>query len=137
MIITLKMLHLLALVFGSLASLGNIYLGFANGPHDLDAPAYTNRLRKMYRITGLIAIITLWITGLALLLGKYGVWVPGFAFSAKIAFAVLITVYLLFVNLMSSGWAKAGGPPSYMPMLTWISFLALVFTVVFAVAAFG
>lgn len=137
MIITLKILHLLALVFGSIASLGNIYLGFAKGPHDLAAPDYTNMLRKLYRRTGLGAVVVLWISGLLMMIGKYGVWVPGFAFNAKIAFALILTAIVLFTNLMAPGWARSGGPPSYLPVLIWISFISLALVVVFAVAAFG
>ena len=102
MIIVLKILHLLALVFGSIASLGNIYLGFAKGPHDLAAPDYTNMLRKLYRRTGLGAIVVLWVTGLLMMIGKYGVWVPGFAFNAKITFALILTAIVLFTNLMAA-----------------------------------
>ena len=69
---TIKTLHLLALVFGSAAALGNIYLGLAKGPHDLAAPDYTNTLRKAYRYTSLFAIIVLWLTGLFLLMARYG-----------------------------------------------------------------
>ncbi len=137
MIVLLKILHLLALIFGSIASLGNIYLGFAKGPHDLAAPDYTNTLRKFYRLTGLGAIIVLWITGVMLMFSKYGLWVPGSAFKAKIIFALAITAVVLFVNLMSPGWARRGGPPSYLPAVTWIGFISLVLVVVFAVAAFG
>ena len=78
-----KAIHLLALVFGSVAALGNIYLGLAKGPHDLAAPGFNNTLRKAYRYTSLFAIIALWGSGIVLLL-TYGGWVPGFAFTAKI-----------------------------------------------------
>lgn len=135
--VAIKILHLLALVFGSIASLGNIYLGFARGPHDLDAPGYTNTLRKMYRYTGLLAIGVLWATGLILLFGRYGIWVPGFAFNAKIVFAVVITAVVLYMNLMAPGWARRGGPPSYVPIISWIGFISLVLVVVFAGMAFG
>ena len=121
MILTfVKAIHLLALVFGSASALGNIYLAMAKGPHDLAAPGYTNTLRKAYRYTSLFAIIVLWATGLILLFGHHGVWVPGFAFNAKIAFALVLTAIIVFLNFMAPGWARSGGPPGYVPVLHWI-----------------
>ena len=137
MIIALKILHLVALMFGSLAALGNIYLSLSKGPHDLAAPAYTNMLRKFYRITGLAAIIILWASGLLLLFAKYGVWITDIAFHSKIAIVILLTAINLFVNFMAPKWARRGGPPSYLPMLTWIGVVSLLLIVVLAVIAFG
>ena len=137
MLIGLKILHMLALVFGSVASLGAIYLGLAKGPHDLAAPDYTNTLRKMFRFTSLGAISVLWVTGIMLLFGKYDVWAIGFAFQAKLVFAAILTAIILFVNFMSLSWSRSGGPPSYMGVLSWISLTCLLLIVVFAVVAFG
>ena len=137
MIIAFKILHLLALMFGSVAALGNIYLALSKGPHDLAAPAYTNTLRKFYRITGLSAIIVLWASGLLLLFAKYGVWVQGFAFNAKIAFVFLLTAINLFVNFMAPKWARSGGPPSWLPMLVWTGAASLLLIVILAAVAFG
>ncbi len=133
----IKAFHLLALVFGSAAALGNIYLGLAKGPHDLAAPGYTNTLRKAWRYTSLFAIIVLWATGLVLMFARYGIWIPGFAFNAKIAFALVLTAIILFMNLMAPGWARRGGPPSYVPVLSWISAVSLLLIVTLAAFAFG
>ena len=135
--ILLKSLHILALVFGSAASLGNIYLALSAGPHDLAAPGFTNTLRKFYRLTALGAIAVLWVTGLLLMIWRYGIWVEGFAFTAKIALAVVLTAIVFFLNLMAPGWARRGGPPAYLPALHWIGSFCLLGIVVFAVAAFG
>lgn len=137
MLITLKALHLLALMFGSASALGNLYLGFASGPHDLAAPAYTNTLRKIFRSTGLIAIILLWISGLVLFVAQYGGRVDGIAFHLKIAFVLLLSAYIFFINIMAPKWAKRGGPPSYIPALSWISAIALIVIVVLAVVTFS
>ena len=132
----IKAIHLLALVFGSAASLGNIYIGLAKGPHDLAAPGYTNTLRKAYRFTSLIAIIALWASGIFLLL-MHGGWVPGFAFSAKLTLVAVMTCIIFFMNLMAPSWARNGGPPSYVPILSWINAVSLLLIVTLAAFAFG
>jgi len=133
----MKAIHLLALVFGSVAALGNIYLALAKGPHDLAAPGFTNTLRKAYRYTSLFAITVLWLSGLILMLWGHGLWVEGFAFSAKIALAVVLTAIILFMNLMAPGWSRSGGAPSYVPTLSWISAISLLLIVALAAFAFG
>ena len=133
----LKSLHFLALVFGAAASLGNIYLALSAGPHDLAAPGFTNTLRKFYRLTALGAITVLWATGLLLMVWRYGLWVEGIAFNAKIMLAVVLTAIIFFLNLMAPGWARSGGPPSYVPVLHWVGSFCLIGIVVFAVAAFN
>ncbi|MCB1423318.1 MAG: hypothetical protein KDJ69_12810 [Nitratireductor sp.] len=133
----LKSLHFLALVFGAAASLGNIYLALSAGPHDLAAPGFTNTLRKFYRLTALGAITVLWATGLLLMVWRYGLWVEGIAFNAKIMLAVVLTAIIFFLNLMAPGWARSGGPPSYVPVLHWVGSTCLIGIVVFAVVAFN
>lgn len=134
--ILIKIIHLLALVFGSVASLGNIYLMLSKGPHDLDAPGYTNMLRKLYRLTALGAIIVLWLSGLILLM-RYGGWVPGSAFTIKLTLVVVLTLIIFFLNFMAPGWARRGGPPGYVPALHWIGASCLLLVVIFAGFAFG
>lgn len=133
----LKTLHLLALVFGAAASLGNIYLMLAKGPHDLPAPALANALRKWYRLTALGAILTLWATGIVMLPLRYGFGVEGFAFNAKIALAGLLLAIIAYLNWKAPVWARRGGPPAYVPALHMIGAASLLLAVIFAVAAFG
>ena len=135
--IILKSLHFLALVFGAAASLGNIYLALSTGPHDLAAPGFTNMLRKLYRLTALGAIVTLWVTGLILMAWRHGIWIDGFAFNAKIALAALLTAIILFLNAMAPRWARSGGPPSYVPVLHWLGAALLLSIVLLAAIAFG
>ncbi|MCB1427867.1 MAG: hypothetical protein KDJ66_01920 [Nitratireductor sp.] len=132
---TLKMLHLLALAFGSVSSLGNVYLMLSKGPHDLDAPGFTNMLRKLYRLTALGAIVTLWVTGLLMKFMRYG-WVPGLAFHAKIALALLLLAIIVFVNLMAPGWARRGGPPAWVANVHVIAAASFLATVILAVLVF-
>lgn len=132
----LKMLHLLALVFGAVASLGNIYILLARGPHDLPAPGLINGLRKWYRLTALGAILVLWLTGVALTVLRYG-WVEGFSFNAKLFLAAGLLGIIGFLNFMAPRWAARGGPPAYVTSLHFIGAAMLLLAVIFAVAAFG
>jgi hypothetical protein len=138
MIIALKIIHLLALLFGAAASFGNLYILMAKGPHDLPAPGFVNQLRFLFRITALGAIVTLWASGILLMFAKYGWWVDSFSFDAKIVFATILLLIILFLNLLAMRAPKGpGGPPSYVPVLHMIGAACLVMAVAFAVAAFG
>ncbi len=133
----LKILHLLALAFGAVASLGNVYLMLSAGPHDLAAPGFTNMLRKMFRLTALVALAVFWVSGLLMMLWRYGIWVEGGAFAIKIGAVSLLTLSVLFLNLMAGGWARSGGPPSYVKTLHWGNAVLFLFGVVTAGIAFG
>lgn len=133
---TIKAIHLLALVLGSGASLGNIYLIMARGPHDLPAPELTNALRKWYRLSALVAIVTLWVTGLLLALSGDGL-VSGNTFTIKLVFATVLLAIVVYLNLMAAGWARRGGPPAYVPSMHLAGTACLLGAVIFAAYAFG
>jgi uncharacterized membrane protein len=129
----LKLVHLLALVFAATASLGNIYLFLSAGPHDLAAPGFTNRLRVLYRMTALGAVIAFWISGLLMLVFGHGFWVDGVLFGIKFGLAILISLSVIFLNVMAGGWARGGGPPSYVKTLHWMN--AIVFLLIVTTSA--
>jgi cytochrome bd-type quinol oxidase subunit 2 len=133
---TIKAIHLLALVLGAGASLGNIYLMLARGPADLPAPALTNALRKWYRLTALVAIVTLWLTGLLLVLTG-DAYVENTAFTYKIAFALALLAIIVFLNIMAPMWARRGGPPTWVSSLHITGTLCLLASVAMAAYAFG
>lgn len=133
---TIKAIHLLALVLGSGASLGNIFLLLARGPHDLPAPELTNALRKWYRLSALVAILTLWVSGLLLALSGDG-YVSGYTFAVKMVFATVLLGIVVFVNAKAAGWSRRGGPPAYVPTLHLAGTACLAGAVIFAVYAFS
>ncbi len=133
---TLKAVHLLALVLGSGASLGNIYLMLARGPHDLPAPDLVNSLRKWYRLSALLAILTLWVTGLLMSVSGDG-WIDSSAFTLKLIFAAVLLAIIGFLNLMAAGWSRSGGPPAWVPSLHVTAALCLIASVVAAAYAFA
>jgi hypothetical protein len=129
-------LHLLALVFGSAASLGNIYILLASGPHDLPAPGFVGALRKWYRLTALGAIVTLWLTGVILIAMQPGL-AQSTAFNLKLFFASLLLAIIGFLNFMAPRWSRRGGPPSYVSSLHMAGAASLFLAVILAVAAFN
>jgi cytochrome bd-type quinol oxidase subunit 2 len=133
---TIKAIHLLALMLGAGASLGNIFLLLARGPHDLPAPELTKALRKWYRLSALVAIITLWLTGVLMSLSGDG-WIDGQAFTSKLIFAAALLGIIGYVNFMAAGWARRGGPPAYVSALHVTGALLLAGTVVAAAYAFA
>ncbi len=133
---TIKAIHFLALVLGAGASLGNIYLMLARGPHDLPAPELTKALRKWYRLSALVAILVLWITGLAMALSGDG-WIASNAFNAKLVFATALLAIILFLNLMAASWARRGGPPGWVQSLHVAGTACLLGAVIFAAYAFS
>lgn len=135
--IFLKAIHLLALLFGSAASLGNLYILMAKGPHDLPAPGFIKQLRFFFRITAMAAISLLWVSGVMLMLVRYGWWIDGFAFDVKIAFATLLLVLITFINLWSWRATPTNAPPSWMPVLHFIGVVSLILTTLFAVVSFN
>jgi len=133
----LKALHFLALAFGAAASLGNIYLMLARGPHELPDPGRHNELRKLYRLTAMAAIALLWITGLLLLVFGHGGWVTGIAFAGKIILVLLLTAIVALLNVMAPYWAQRGGPPGWVPAVHVTGAVSLLTIVALAAFAFG
>lgn len=133
----LQSLHFLALAFGAVASLGNVYLVLSSGPHDLAAPGFTNQLRKLYRFTALVALAVFWITGLLMLFARYGLWLEGFGFNAKILLVGILTLSVVFINLMSPQWGRSGGPPAYVKYLHWLNAFLLIGAIILAAIAFN
>ncbi|MCP4184263.1 MAG: hypothetical protein GY761_13265 [Hyphomicrobiales bacterium] len=138
MVELIKIIHLLSLMFGAVASFGNLYMMMAKGPHDLPAPEFANQLRTLFRFTALGAIIVIWISGILLMLINYGWWVQSFAFDVKITFATILLLIIIFLNLMTGRSSKSSGdPPSYIPVLHTVGSASLVLAVIFAVISFG
>ncbi len=138
MVELIKIIHLLALMFGAAASFGNLYMMMAKGPHDLPEPEFANQLRALFRFTALGAIIVIWISGILLMLINYGWWVQSLAFDVKITFATIVLLIIIVLNLMAMWSSKSsGGPPSYIPVLHTIGAASLVLAVIFAVISFG
>lgn len=134
---TLKLFHFLALVFGAAASLGNVYLMLSKGPHDLDAPGFTNMLRKLYRTTALGAILLFWASGIPMYLWLHGFEAPGKVATLKLLSVLVLTGIVLFVNIMAPGWTRRGGPPDYLSSIHWLAAGLLLLAVVCAPYAFG
>ena len=137
MIAIIKFLHLFGLMFGATASLGSLYIMLSKGPHDLPTPGQFNQMRKLFRLTALLAIALLWASGLLLMFIKYGLWPGGFAFTAKIALVAVLTVIIVLTNFLAPGWARRGGPPGWANYMQIAAAFILVLIVALAAIAFA
>lgn len=133
---TVKMLHLLAMALGAAASFGNVFLLLARGPHDLPAPALENALRRWWRQAALVAILTLWATGLFMAV-VYDGWPSSYAFNMKLALAFALLLLIGWFNWMAPGWSRRGGPPSYVSALHIAGAMMLIAAIVFGVFSFA
>ncbi len=141
MYITLKALHLLALLLGGA---GTVTPAIATrvlkrlhhkGP---PPPALAMTLR-LVAIAALFAIMLLWITGLAMYSIKYpgvdlGIW-----FIVKLVAATLILIISVTVNLMAARAARTERPPNATRMrrLALASRGLLILAIIAAVITFG
>lgn len=140
MIEAMKVLHYLALAAGLGMSSANVLLGLRMARHgDAAVRGELAALQRLFGLIGLNAVLVLWASGAALYFMIYGGEAPpGAWFHAKIGFAVLLTVTVLFLRMMLWRAASYGMPPSPLAM-RWggriVPLLAVV-AVICAVAAF-
>ncbi len=114
MFITLKIVHLLALLLGGAGSVAPAVAARVlkrtkhNGP---PPPALALTLR-IIGIGGLIAIVLLWITGLSMYSLRYSGADLGIWFAVKLVAATLILGISTWMNLMAARSARTGTPPN-------------------------
>ena len=113
MFITLKLLHMLALLLGGAATLGPIVLqrSLALSGQTTPAPSTPLALRA-FGITGLLAILILWITGLMMLSQGYDGASFGIWFAVKMLAATAILLAAITLNFLAARAARNGTPPN-------------------------
>ena len=117
LIIILKFFHYLSLFLAGGLGVANIIL-FKNHQKAGTAPAPPVRITMMTLARlGLIAIVILWVTGIALTHKIYGSFALGWAFHLKLFGATILLGAVAFLNLHLAQRARAGNPPSPTVML--------------------
>jgi uncharacterized membrane protein len=112
LIIILKFFHYLSLFLAGGLGVANAML-FKNHQKADTAPAPPVRKTMMTLARlGLIAIIILWVTGIALTHKIYGSFALGWAFHLKLFGATILLGAVAFLNLHVTQQARAGNPPS-------------------------
>lgn len=139
MLVTLKIIHLLCLYAAGAAGVGSAVLmartAAEGGP---PAPVVAGSLGILGRI-GLVAILLIWLTGVALVWTGPGDLALGWAFFLKLAAAALVLVAVLALTRTRLAAARAGAPPdpARMKSLGQAAFAGTVLAVILAVIAFN
>lgn len=140
MFITLKIIHLLALILGgtsSIVTLGIQRFLAKSGVKGPPPKPIANIMRAM-GLSGLSAIILLWITGLVMLVQNYSGADLGIWFSIKLIAATLIFGISAFMNFATAR-ARNGGPAVSPPLMKTLGSairILLLLAIISAVIAF-
>ncbi len=136
MLIVLKVVHLYALILGSVGGMGTgILMSGAEGP----PTAQVVSVLKLFKTFGMIAVALLWLTGLLLVWIEYGTLALGLAFSLKLVAAIVLTALIFGSASVAAKARRAGVPPdaALMEKLGKTSALMSFVAVVCAVIAFN
>lgn len=108
---TLKILHFLALLLGGAATIApGIMMRIVQASGQPPTPAMGRSMRVL-GICGLVAIVVLWLTGLAMLRLVHAEADLGLWFTIKLIAATVILVGSAGLNLLAARSAAAGTPP--------------------------
>ena len=132
LIIILKFFHYLALFLAGGLGVANAMLFKNHQKADTPpAPPVRKTMMTLARL-GLIAIIILWVTGIALTHKIYGSFALGWAFHLKLFGASTLLCVVAFLNLHVTQQARAGNPPSssVMRMVPAITRISLVLVLI-------
>lgn len=141
MFVTLKIIHLLALIVGGTASLVTLGIqrfmsksGIKGAP-----PKPIAKIMRALGLSGLTAIVVLWITGIVMLVQNYGGADLGIWFTVKLIAATLIFGISAFMNFATARARKGGTPPNPALMKTLGSAIRvlLLLAIVTAVVTFS
>lgn len=139
MIVTLKVLHFLALAIGIGGGVANALIGANMAGAD---PAARPVLAKIQGAIGKFSagsLVVLWITGVALVYLIYNGWggLPA-SFWLKITFVVILTGLSVRLNMLAAKARRGDGPPpaKTMALLGQMATVCSVLIVIFAALAF-
>ena len=128
LIITLKIIHYLALFLAGGAGVANPLLIKAHKSSGIPpSDEVQHTMLKLVKLS-LIAMILIWISGLWLALEIYGTLNMGWAFTVKIIGASILLISTVTVNLYLINRAKMNAPPKekFLKSLTVLNRLALL-----------
>ncbi len=132
-----KTLHLLFLLLGASAGIGNVALAMALKGAEGTPPNWVPKLRLRFARLGLVSVLTLWFTGLYLLFAYYGGWQPGLSFNLKMVTASLLLLGIVAINLLLNRVRKTGVPNPLIPKLGIATVGLTMLTVIFAIYSFS
>ena len=137
---TLKIIHVLCLMGGGAASIGNGLLMrrllAEGGPPPAMVAATMRTLGKI----GLGAIVVLWMTGVAMMTLRYGGGAElGWAFYVKMAAATVVLGAIGVISVLATRAERTGGmpDPARIKPLALAAFVGSIVAVILAVIAFS
>jgi len=141
MLLALKSLHILALLLGGASTIGGAVMQRAlqRSGHTGPLPAPVALAMRVFPMLGLIAIVTLWITGIWMYMGAYQGLSLGIWFHLKLALATVILGGSVFAN-MALVRAARGGPapnPKALRATATAIRLSLILAIILAVLTFS
>ncbi len=132
-----KFLHLLSLMLGATASFGNLVIAWHVKRSGTPPAPQLTALRPVLGMIGLLAIMAIWITGLWLYIGWYGLTPLGEVFWIKVLLAAALLVLIVMLNRVTRLARAAGNPPpGWIPAAHRVAAALLVAIVALAVWAF-
>ena len=141
MFITVKFLHYFALLLGGTATIGPMILMRAHALAGADGPPppAIRLATRAFGITGLVAILLLWISGLVMLSHGYDGAVSGPWFTIKLICATAILLASATLNIMAARAARTGTPvnPAILGPGQMIIRVALILALICAVLTFS
>ena len=106
-----KFFHFFALMLGGAAGFGHLMLDRAQNKLGGPPPEHYKLIRPGLGMLGLVAILTLWITGSIMYQGKYAEAELGTLFFVKLAAAAGMLIITLYVTFLSIRAGRQGNPP--------------------------
>ena len=111
-IVGLKFFHYLSIFLAGGLGVANAMLAKAHQKAATPpAPPVQQTMMKLAKL-GLIALIILWLTGIALTISIYGHFDLGWAFHLKLLGASVLLLVITFLNFHLADSAKKGTPPN-------------------------
>lgn len=139
MIVTLKIIHFLALAIGIGGGVANGLIGMRLAKADAALRPVLTGIQATLGKLGLLSIVLLWVTGVALTYLLYDGWanLPP-SFWLKIIFVVILTGLLARLGMVSAKARRSNQPPpgKTLALLGQMATLSSVLIVVFAALAF-
>lgn len=112
MIVALKFIHYLALFLAGGLGVANGILAKNHQRAETPPAAPVQKSMMTLARLGLVALILLWVTGIALTLNVYGSFALGWAFHLKLLGATILLFAVSFLNIHLSSKARLGMPPN-------------------------
>ncbi len=135
----LKIIHMFALYVGGAAGIGNGLLTAKVMKADQPPPPYVGQVMGMIGKMGFVAIVLLWLTGIAMVAMTGGWAALNWAFWVKLVGATLVLAAASMMTLIGIKAEKAGVPPDLKKIksISRLAHVGLPLAVIFAVIAFA